>query len=977
MPRKRKLLNLRERCRLCLTENGEMRDLFTEPYCLKLKDLSDCTSIEIKCEQNLPKNICHACIYKLESWNEFKERFMRSNRLLLTRLEVADNNEHSAILPKRKYNEQASSDENSLNENKKKNKVNNLSPLAMDSIFEDNNHSKEIDMKPSLSPVKKSTNFNTEKEIENNFSSPSKPSFFPQYRQIARRGRTSERRRAYARRWDARKKALIAATGNNTDTDSGASDNQLSPVQKARAKSNADKEDEKQKKIARALKNLETNMNDFKKESDSDTKRVLRSRKSIGDEVKVKNRKSIDKVKDMDKSKIKETDDRETEKENVSIPPRTVKSELKIGDSTYIVTSTLAVSEPAHFDKVFHDTVDQEKLENTDIIDAVQLKRISPLSNVNKDKIEKCLHIEIEGTEFEALQRVQVDLASFIEKDMKNKIFSDSNLLDDLKDKYKGSYDNLDQQLKTIVVKAIKKNYETSVQKNELDSRDDIEVSKSVSLEFIKAAMHSSVFQPKLTLDRLDVSNVPYKINNVEVLQENAKLYKNLKEKITCLQSIEDTNISCEDKRSEIEIVKKEKPKRIVKQKVETVECDTTTHQELQDLNTMESFNNKDLTTPKGQNALKTFQKHGLNHRCGICNRIFITKKDADEHMKYHQDPSHKNREKLMRCKRCHEIVPARFVKSHICSEQHKCNYCGMSYVTEKSYLNHLKTHHSDSQVFTNLRVHKCTVCDKKFNSEMQLVDHLSEHDDLKSTFECSECNVRFISEQSLINHLQTHNRPDFEKSSKSKSIKSKEQDVNVTGLEKRTLDGKLDNTKTNVSKKHEGYTCFVCDKKFSDEEVMKDHLQQHCDDISEDEQSSKEHYQCAICSESLESEDALSTHVENHLFDDGDDNPNLISITDGVKQKDYKYYCDQCPEVFSSKSILEMHKENHDEESDAMVWEKERNNYSCTICDEVFSTENELADHLDIHNESSHICLLCEKTFSTLLELQTHVETH
>lgn len=941
MPRKRKLLNLRERCRLCLTENGEMRDLFTEPYCLKLKDLSDCTSIEIKCEQNLPKNICHACIYKLESWNEFKERFMRSNSLLLTRLEGTDTNENSAILPKRKYNDQASSDESKATETKKKSKVSNSPLQSMDKFFDDN-HSKSIDIKPiSLSPSKKLSNFspsqNDEKEIENSFSSSSKAPFSPEYRQYARRGRTTERRKASTRRWDERKKALIAATGNNTETDSCASDNQLSPVQKARAKSNADKEDEKQKKIARALKNLETNMNDCRKGSDSEAKRVLRSRKSnTEEEAKGKSRKPIERVKDADDSKMKDTDERgtETEKENISQPPRTVKSELRIGGSTYIVTSTLAVSEPGHFDKVVHDTSDQEKHENTDIIDAVQLKRISPRSSVNNDKhsLEKCLHIEIEGTEFEALQRVQVDLASFIERDMKNKIFSESNVVDDLKDKYKGSYDNLDQQLKTIVVKAIKKNYETSMQKNEMDSRNDVEYNKSVSLEFIKAAMHSSIFQPKLTLDPLDITKVSCKINNLKVIQKKEKSYKNFNENLTALDSMGDNYSGGDDRGMEIEIVKKEKPKKIVKQKVESVECDTTTHQELQDLSTLESYNNKELTSPKGQSILKSFQKHGLNHKCSICNRIFISKKDADEHMKFHQDPTQKNREKLMRCRRCHEIVAARFVKTHICSQQYKCNICRASFVLEESYVKHLKSH-NQTQVYSNSRIHKCSVCDKNFSSETQLINHLSEHGKLKSTYECN--------------------------------VKNKE--------------SKLDSTKMNALKKQEGYTCFVCDKRFSDEEVMKDHLQQHCDDISEEEQNLKEHYQCAICSESLESEDALSTHVENHLFDDADDNPNLININDTGKSKDTQYYCDQCPEQFSSRSILAMHQEIHDDETDT-VWEKERNfmsNYSCTICDEMFATEHELADHLDIHNENSHICLLCEKTFATLTELQTHVETH
>ena len=160
----------------------------------------------------------------------------------------------------------------------------------------------------------------------------------------------------------------------------------------------------------------------------------------------------------------------------------------------------------------------------------------------------------------------------------------------------------------------------------------------------------------------------------------------------------------------------------------------------------------------------------------------------------------------------------------------------------------------------------------------------------------------------------------------------------------------------------------------------MKDHLQQHCDDISEDERSSKENYQCAICGDSLETEDAFKTHVENHLFDDEDDNPNLISITENGKPKEVKYYCEQCAEEFPTKAAFVIHKEAHEEDLSIAEWEGQKNlmhDHSCTICDEVFLNEQDLAEHLDVHNGNVHVCLLCEKSFPTLPDLQVHVESH
>lgn len=47
MSRKRKLSNIKERCRICLVDNGCMSDLFDEVLQSKLNDLTKCTSINV------------------------------------------------------------------------------------------------------------------------------------------------------------------------------------------------------------------------------------------------------------------------------------------------------------------------------------------------------------------------------------------------------------------------------------------------------------------------------------------------------------------------------------------------------------------------------------------------------------------------------------------------------------------------------------------------------------------------------------------------------------------------------------------------------------------------------------------------------------------------------------------------------------------------------------------------------------------
>lgn len=37
---------------------------------------------QIKSEENLPDILCHACLYKLNMWSEFKTQFLQSNKIL-------------------------------------------------------------------------------------------------------------------------------------------------------------------------------------------------------------------------------------------------------------------------------------------------------------------------------------------------------------------------------------------------------------------------------------------------------------------------------------------------------------------------------------------------------------------------------------------------------------------------------------------------------------------------------------------------------------------------------------------------------------------------------------------------------------------------------------------------------------------------------------------------------------------------------
>lgn len=460
-----------------------------------------------------------------------------------------------------------------------------------------------------------------------------------------KRTKVTERRKASTKRWVARKKALIAATGEDaSDSESGNSDSQLSPVQKARAKTNAEKEAERQRRLAKALRHLATDM--------------------VGEKI-------------VPVEESRRTRSRTIEEEN--FPPRSVRAELEMGDATYIVTSTLFFAEAQNSpvkDKSVSKTGQgsgDEMEENTDIIDAVQLRRINP-PNKENSFFERCLNIEVEGSELEALERVQQELAIFVEKDMKQKMMTPESPQNTRGKRGK----DLDTQLKNIVEKAIRKNYEASQNSDSGTSRSSPKV---VSPAFMEAAMRSKIFQPKVVVQKMEIdetnkgtTNQP--VNNLEN-EPPAMMVRERRAITTPLRyqdyEISDSVLGLSDSKEEIRKPVNRKPGPALKNEV------------------------KNKTLVKVKTEAKTEK-----HFCTFCNQWFDSRIDIEAHIQTHKvgvsnQPVSAVGERIrrMRCKRCHEIVEARLVKMHKCQElgTFKCLVCNAVFKTPKLLQDHELTH--------------------------------------------------------------------------------------------------------------------------------------------------------------------------------------------------------------------------------------------------------------------------------------------
>lgn len=837
----------------------------------------------------------------------------------------------------------------------------------------------------------------------------------------AKRGKNIERRKAFTKRWVERKKALLAATGETvSDTDSLASDEvQLSPVQKARAKTNADKEMERQKKVAKVLKNLETNLTEKytvvrDRDTDSDIRRTRLSKELHSSTSQQKNKNLLlnqiskkNSVKRCGSSLEREnsataltdnvmlgvrTRKSKIQTDDQTFTPHSVKSNLVVGDSTYAVTSTLILVDPLNADKTDFNNLTKDsknpspdennREKNTDIIDAVQLRRVNPVTTNTNNKsdskfIEKCLNIEVEGNELSVLKRVQHELADFVETEMKQKLFgtnggvTKTNKTDSMKtDSVICLRQKLDQKLKDIIELAIKKNIESSMV-SEVDMCG--QGSARFSPMLTKMAMNLPRYQPKVMIKRLDITKESkhYNINNTHTLkQTRSKLAGPFSAITRKRQSVpplryNDYNITPLDSDSDAS----DNDDAVTQKMAKGTNLRPSNLAKRSAIIIAKPMENKqDEQKADYEEAIKSAVAE--NHICGVCGLTFRTRKDVEAHVRSHKittdssivlqnenatspQKSRQGKQKMMRCKRCHEVVEARLVKTHVCKTQ----------------------------------LHKCYVCDSMFRTKNLLAKHLESHDHSEFNIINAIGNKKLNNSDALLKILSTTPQKDqaqeTKTATKTQTATSEKNDIQSDKISSTGV--KLDSTENIMRKPKETYTCFVCDKIFTDEEILKDHLQKHCDDLSEGEQSnSKEQYQCAICGNTLESDQALEEHVGKHLFDDEDDNPNLISIdqgnADNKSRKNDTYHCDQCSEVFDSEMLLEMHMQAHEEEVAIAEWEKQGMKvyqYQCMLCDELFDTEEELAEHLDIHNANAQICQLCDKPFRTLEDLQEHVATH
>ena len=168
---------------------------------------------------------------------------------------------------------------------------------------------------------------------------------------------------------------------------------------------------------------------------------------------------------------------------------------------------------------------------------------------------QKCLKIEVEGLEAEALQRVQLCLANFLTEDVQELVKKPPT--NQKPRKFKDSYDSLEYQLRNIVEKVLRSNYQAEknaeVDNKKIETTIDKETGKKQKVLSLpknkspckinakKTIENGSIendlqsgdneetsngtYQPKVKLNKMNLTELKgvYAINNLQSVESNKR----------------------------------------------------------------------------------------------------------------------------------------------------------------------------------------------------------------------------------------------------------------------------------------------------------------------------------------------------------------------------------------------------------------------------------------------------------------------
>ena len=258
------------------------------------------------------------------------------------------------------------------------------------------------------------------------------------------------------------------------------------------------------------------------------------------------------------------------------------------------------------------------------------------------------------------------------------------------------------------------------------------------------------------------------------------------------------------------------------------------------------SFEFKAASLKSKRNKFKTLRKF----TCEFCLSIFATKQSKDRHVEIHHQPK-----EVYSCSICHlqfrskEGLGTHMETNHFNEDIHKCSICDAKFTNERNLKRHIKSTHSRYtcltchkifEYFTDLDKHQIEAGHKKPKWEGKKLEK-------EDVFSCSNCDFKTARKDNLLRHRRLKHH-----------IYRKE----FTAIEETLKD-------------NPNWSCSKCNKTFTSEKDIEDHLIDNCREIK-----------CDLC----DKEFTLKSNLKRHL------------------EKKHPFVCTQCHKRFKSYKILRKH---------------------------------------------------------------------
>lgn len=179
---------------------------------------------------------------------------------------------------------------------------------------------------------------------------------------------------------------------------------------------------------------------------------------------------------------------------------------------------------------------------------------------------------------------------------------------------------------------------------------------------------------------------------------------------------------------------------------------------------------------------------------------------------------------------------------------------------------------------------------------------------------------------------------------------------------------------KRTYNKKTTGFTCTLCDMKFTGPKWYEKHMQ------TRHSSGGPVEYACSKCPKRFPYRYCLKDHENIHLPDDlrmiykclqcekkYKTSSSLKMHIKFVHTKERLYVCEECGKHFGDNASLKTHKIVHMQERPS----------KCTLCPKSFKDISHLKKHMEIHTEATNACPECGKMFNTKRSLRSHMSVH